>query len=375
MKITKERLKHLIKEELEENGALLKAIGDLSNRIEGLDVSIDYLAASITGEDPAVLGYSQSALGRYARRPPPPRTPEPSQVGESETIMIATEKLKQLIGEELAKEMQEQMLAEKMPESWGRAAKLLGLGAALASATYAGGEYASHAQEIGQQADAFRSAMQVSAEKVKSLNSFMDIAQLPDAAGAAVGEPVGDTKQAMEDFQYDHHGDWNNAGDVIAGGFGLPQETFGFVPADQIGDNEVLPFVGLTKADYETLLRAFYLDDPGGKGDQRLEDLVMGGKPGSSMYWAYGGGGEPLFSFFDAGADSGDRGMMLPPEWSVAYDLLQTRQAKGSGAEMPAAQQDLGIPLDAEQDLSIPLNQTSWNEWKKMIKKELAKLL
>lgn len=83
------------------------------------------------------------------------------------------------------------------------------------------------------------------------------------------------------------------------------------------------------------------------------------------MYWAYGGGGEPLFSFFDAGADSGDRGMMLPPEWSVAYDLLQTRQAKAAGDEVSAQQ----------QDLSIPLNQTSWNEWKKMIKKELAKLL
>jgi len=336
MKLTEGKLKGIIREEVESNEDLIDAIERLIDKMEDLDTSMDYVASAMTGEDPLSIALGQKSIGRsyrsYARRD---------------------------------KDLEEQMLAEKMPESWGRAAKLLGLGAALAGATWGGGEYASHAQEKAQEGDAFRSAMQVSAEKVKGLKSFMDIAQLPDAAGAPVGEPVGDTKQAMEDFQFDHLGKWSNAGDVIAGGFGLPQETFGYVPADQIGDNEVLPFVGMTKADYETLLRAFYLDDPGGKGDQRLEDLVMGGKPGSSMYWAYGGGGEPLFSFFDAGADSGDRGMMLPPEWSVAYDLLQTRQAKAAGDEVSAQQ----------QDLSIPLNQTSWNEWKKMIKKELAKLL
>jgi len=299
-------------------------------------------------------------------------------------VIISEARLREIVLEEVKSHMRRQLqeqvvqilIAEGIPDSWKRAAGILGIGAALIGATKFGGDYASYAQERGQEGDAFRSAMQVSAEKVKGLKSFMDIAQIPDAAGAPVGEPVGDTKQAMEDFQFDHLGEWNNAHESIAGGFGLPQEDFGYVPADQIGDNEVLPFVGMTKADYETLLRAFYLDDPGGQGDQRLEDLVMGGQPGSSMYWAYGGGGEPLFSFFSPGEDVGERGMMLPPEWSVAYDLLQARQARGAGPDIEQPPQG-EAPLDSysSQDMSIPLDQSTWKEMKIIIKKELAKLL
>ena len=297
-------------------------------------------------------------------------------ISEARLREIVLEEVKNRMRQELEEQVVQILIAEGIPDSWKRAAGILGIGAALIGATKFGGDYASYAQERGQEGDAFRSAMQVSAEKVKGLKSFMDIAQIPDAAGAPVGEPVGDTKQAMEDFQFDHLGEWNNAHESIAGGFGLPQEDFGYVPADQIGDNEVLPFVGMTKADYETLLRAFYLDDPGGQGDQRLEDLVMGGQPGSSMYWAYGGGGEPLFSFFSPGEDVGERGMMLPPEWSVAYDLLQARQARGAGPDIEQPPQG-EAPLDSysSQDMSIPLDQSTWKEMKIIIKKELAKLL
>jgi len=297
-------------------------------------------------------------------------------ISEARLKQIILQEVKNRMRQELEEQVVQILIAEGIPDSWKRAAGILGIGAALIGATKFGGDYASYAQERGQEGDAFRSAMQVSAEKVKGLKSFMDIAQIPDAAGAPVGEPVGDTKQAMEDFQFDHLGEWNNAHESIAAGFGLPQEDFGYVPADQIGDNEVLPFVGMTKADYETLLRAFYLDDPGGQGDQRLEDLVMGGQPGSSMYWAYGGGGEPLFSFFSPGEDVGERGMMLPPEWSVAYDLLQARQARGAGPDIEQPPQG-EAPLDSysSQDMSIPLDQSTWKEMKIIIKKELAKLL
>jgi len=299
-------------------------------------------------------------------------------ISEAKLREIVLEEVKNHMRHQLEEQVKQMLLAEDMPDSWKRAAGILGLGALLIGGTMFGGKYASYSQERGQEGDAFRSAMQASGEKVKGLKSFMDIATIPDAeTGAAVGEPVGDTKQAMEDFQFAHIGDWNNAHEDIAGGFGLPQEDFGYVPAEQIGDNEVLPFVGMTKADYETLLRAFYLDDPGGKGDQRLEDLVMGGKPGSSMYWAYGGGGEPLFSFFDAAGETGERGMMLPPEWSVAYDLLQTRQAKAASPDIEPPQIQGETPLDSypSQDISIPLGQTTWKEMKTIIKKELAKLL
>jgi hypothetical protein len=305
-------------------------------------------------------------------------------ISEARLREIVLQEVKNRMRQELEEQVMQILIDEgildkirraEIPDSWKRASAILGIGAALIGGTMFGGEYASHAQEkslenqIGQ-------VMQDSAEKVKGLKSFMDMATLPDAeTGAAVGEPVGDTKIAMEDFQFDHLGEWENAREDIAGGFGLPQEDFGYVPADQIGDNEVLPFVGMTKADYETLLRAFYLDDPGGQGDQRLEDLVMGGERGSSMYWAYGGGDEPLFSFFSPDNDVGERGMMLPPEWSVAYDLLQTRQARGAGPDIEQPPQG-EIPLDSPSDqMSIPIDQTTWKEMKIIIKKELAKLL
>ena len=68
MKITKTQIKQIITEEIEGiDGALLAAIGTLAQKIEQLDVSIDYLAGSLTGETPAAVGYRQGALGRYAR--------------------------------------------------------------------------------------------------------------------------------------------------------------------------------------------------------------------------------------------------------------------------------------------------------------------
>ena len=69
MKITKSQLKQIIKEEISSDSALLGAIEKLATKIDGLDVSIDYLAASVTGEDAVSLGYAQDYLGRYARPP------------------------------------------------------------------------------------------------------------------------------------------------------------------------------------------------------------------------------------------------------------------------------------------------------------------
>lgn len=71
MKITKSQLKQVIKEAIEgdTHSPLLSAIESLAGKIEDLDVSIDYLASSITGDSAAVIGYGQKALGRFARKP------------------------------------------------------------------------------------------------------------------------------------------------------------------------------------------------------------------------------------------------------------------------------------------------------------------
>ena len=69
-----EGLLRMIKEEISSDSALIDAI---NNKIDNLDVSVDYLAASVTGEDPLALGYGQSAFGRAARK-----KKAPAELGE-----------------------------------------------------------------------------------------------------------------------------------------------------------------------------------------------------------------------------------------------------------------------------------------------------
>jgi hypothetical protein len=62
-----ENLQRIILEEINSDDALMGAINRLAGKIESLDVSIDYLAASVTGEDPVALGFGQAAMGRASR--------------------------------------------------------------------------------------------------------------------------------------------------------------------------------------------------------------------------------------------------------------------------------------------------------------------
>ena len=70
MKITKSRLKQIIKEEVTNDKALLAAITKLTNSIEGLDVSIDFLSAATIGQSPLAVGSGQKNLGRFYSPPP-----------------------------------------------------------------------------------------------------------------------------------------------------------------------------------------------------------------------------------------------------------------------------------------------------------------
>ena len=78
MKISKSRLKEIIKEEVEGNKALISAIENLSGKIDSLDVSIDFLAAAFIGGDPLSIGAAQKSLGRAYR----PVVKTPQQVDE-----------------------------------------------------------------------------------------------------------------------------------------------------------------------------------------------------------------------------------------------------------------------------------------------------
>ena len=50
MKINKSQLKQIILEEIQSDPEMLKAIGKLTDSIDNLDVSIDFLSAAFTGE-------------------------------------------------------------------------------------------------------------------------------------------------------------------------------------------------------------------------------------------------------------------------------------------------------------------------------------
>ena len=100
VKITKSDIKRILIEEIERDEELLSAIRSLIRKIEGLDISVDYLAASITGEDPMSLGSIQRSLGRGARPPirsrPPPHTQELEEaIREEIETMLNKEELEE----------------------------------------------------------------------------------------------------------------------------------------------------------------------------------------------------------------------------------------------------------------------------------------
>ena len=81
MKVTKSQLKQIILEEVQSDPELLDAIGKLTDSIENLDVSVDFLSAAFTGESGISIGAAQKQLGRAYR---PKTRPMPEPVRESE---------------------------------------------------------------------------------------------------------------------------------------------------------------------------------------------------------------------------------------------------------------------------------------------------
>ena len=81
MKITKSKLKQIILEEVQSDPEMLKAIDKLTDSIDSLDVSIDFLAAAFTGESGVSIGAAQRQLGRAYK---PKTRPKAEPVKESE---------------------------------------------------------------------------------------------------------------------------------------------------------------------------------------------------------------------------------------------------------------------------------------------------
>ena len=79
MKLTGDKLKELIREIIEDDidneveEELLAALKRLTKGVEGLDLSMDFLSAALTGEHPLSIGVGQKTLGRH-------RGPRPAQI-------------------------------------------------------------------------------------------------------------------------------------------------------------------------------------------------------------------------------------------------------------------------------------------------------
>ena len=84
MKFKRSELKRIIIEEIEKDPALVKAIAALTDTIDGLDMSVDFLAAAVTGENPLSISRAQSTLGR-AYRPTSKGVAAPEAIKEEET--------------------------------------------------------------------------------------------------------------------------------------------------------------------------------------------------------------------------------------------------------------------------------------------------
>ena len=136
------------------------------------------------------------------------------------------------------------------------------------------------------------------------------------------------------------------------------EQTFHYTPADNISDTEILPFVGISKADWEKIVRTWLASEG---GLERLEKYVGTSGATQALFWAYGPQGNLFDGAFDDRAD-GERGLWLPPEWSVAYDVIQKNKSRAGMQASP----DSELGLSTTADLGV---------WKETLRKHLHSLL
>tara|TARA_R110002096_G_scaffold77826_2_gene183041 strand:+ start:356 stop:637 length:282 start_codon:yes stop_codon:yes gene_type:complete len=77
------------------SGPLLAAIRDLIDKVDNLDISIDYLAAAVTGRSAIEIGGEQSMVGRLAS----PVSNNLVPLSESRLNQIIEEELQRLLYE------------------------------------------------------------------------------------------------------------------------------------------------------------------------------------------------------------------------------------------------------------------------------------
>ena len=219
---------------------------------------------------------------------------------------------------------------------------LLGfLGAAGTEMFGPGGVYQQSSAAEKEQIERFKDNLEQASERSAQVANFRKMAWA-DAEGSSAVTSQSQVDQHTDDLRQNYTLKsaplGASSGLFIDGDPNKPAAGFAYVPADQISDDTILPFVGMTKADYETYLRMAWLPQDG--GDQKLKDFVTGGgKQGSSVLWSYQ---DDLFTPVKSGTSSpelqqqmvdyygeaSERTLILPLEWSVAKALVDTRAAR-----------------------------------------------
>ena len=261
------------------------------------------------------------------------------------------EKWKEIVDGAAAGKSPEEVLPDRQTFlSWPAKRKVALL--ALVATIFAGGmdfaiKYYDVSMQAATSAQMVNDTMEDAKERAQSISNFRDMAAQEAASeGGFEGPPSSpeEVNRVMDDIRANYYLQDAPLDPATGMGYatGQGQATdYAFVPASDISDDTVLPFAAMTKADYETLLRVQWLSADSG-GDQRLIDLVTGGdKPGSSTFWSYqdslqapvidhvGSSPEMQDQMLDMYGEAGETTLMLPLEWSVAYDILQQRQAAG----------------------------------------------
>jgi|10_taG_2_1085330.scaffolds.fasta_scaffold66621_2 hypothetical protein len=131
-------------------------------------------------------------------------------------------------------------------------------------------------------------------------------------------------------------------------------QQFVYTPASRIPGDEWMPFVGMTKENWESLLRDWLTDTDGRK---YLEKFVGTEASTHATFWAYASDGQ-MFSH----ADEEEQYMWLPPEWSVAYDIIQRNKSRAG--QRPSDDSTLSIS-----------DETGLGTWKETLEKYLTSLL
>ncbi len=255
-----------------------------------------------------------------------------------------------------------------------RKAAIIAIGMAAATGTQFGSEYAVQAQarDIARELRA-----DAAAERAERFGTAADWSHFRDAATAEGATPIFPDDDEGIRRTRDKFVSMGTAKAPIIGdaslGYNMGTQDFFYTPADQISDDEIMPFVGMTKADWETNIRR-WLTEPGGR--DRIEEFIGTKGKGHAIFWGYGPRGQ-LFYLAGPDAPEDQRGMWLPPEWSVAYDVVQKNKARAGNQPSPEIDahgyEDVGSMPRGVDDLRLDTGADS-GVWKENLRKYLHSL-